>query len=189
MACVATPEKSYLEIPLTVSLSEHPKMFGRTKSAAHSNAEALAAAISKSQAVIEFKLDGTIVTANENFLGVMGYTLTEIQGKHHSMFVEPEERNSAAYREFWARLNRGEFRSPNTSALPKGAGTYGSRLPTIRSLTGPASPSASSNSQLISRRRSAAILNRPARLLRSVAHKRSLPSISTARSSPRTTIS
>jgi hypothetical protein len=69
--------KSYLEIPLTVSLSEHPKMFGRTKSAAHSNAEALAAAISKSQAVIEFKLDGTIVTANENFLGVMGYTLTD----------------------------------------------------------------------------------------------------------------
>ena len=95
-------------------------MFGRTKSAAHSNAEALAAAISKSQAVIEFKLDGTIVTANENFLGVMGYTLTEIQGKHHSMFVEPEERNSAAYREFWARLNRGEFQVAEYKRIAKG---------------------------------------------------------------------
>ena len=46
-------------------------------------------AINKSQAVIEFELDGTIVTANENFLSVMGYSLNEIQGEHHSMFVEP----------------------------------------------------------------------------------------------------
>ena len=46
-------------------------------------------AISKSQAVIEFKLDGTILTANENFLNAVGYTLAEIEGRHHSMFVEP----------------------------------------------------------------------------------------------------
>ena len=44
-------------------------------------------AIGKSQAVIEFELDGTILTANENFLGALGYSLAEIQGKHHSMFV------------------------------------------------------------------------------------------------------
>ncbi len=52
------------------------------------NALAQAAAIGRSQAVIEFKLDGTIVTANENFLDALGYTLGEIQGKHHRMFVD-----------------------------------------------------------------------------------------------------
>jgi methyl-accepting chemotaxis protein len=67
------------------------------------------AAIGKSQAVIQFRMDGTIITANENFLNALGYTLAEIQGKHHSMFVEPDERNSAAYKEFWSKLNRGEF--------------------------------------------------------------------------------
>jgi methyl-accepting chemotaxis protein len=58
------------------------------------------AAIGRAQAVIEFNLDGTIITANENFLGVLGYSLAEIQGKHHSMFVAPSERESSAYREF-----------------------------------------------------------------------------------------
>lgn len=66
------------------------------------------AAIDRVQAVIEFKLDRTIVTANENFLKAMGYDLAEIGGKHHRMFVEPDERESTAYREFWASLNRGE---------------------------------------------------------------------------------
>lgn len=66
-------------------------------------------AISKSQAVIEFEMDGTIITANENFLGVLGYTLDEIQGQHHRMFVETAYGNSADYREFWAKLNRGEY--------------------------------------------------------------------------------
>ena len=46
-------------------------------------------AIGKSQAVIEFNLDGTIVTANDNFLAAMGYRLEEVQGQHHSMFIEP----------------------------------------------------------------------------------------------------
>ena len=53
------------------------------------------AAIGRAQAVIEFNLDGTIITANENFLGALGYSLAEIQGKHHSMFVAPAERDSA----------------------------------------------------------------------------------------------
>lgn len=65
-------------------------------------------AISKAQAVIEFKMDGTIVHANDNFLNTVGYTLEEIRGKHHSMFVDEATRNSSEYREFWAKLNRGE---------------------------------------------------------------------------------
>jgi methyl-accepting chemotaxis protein len=77
-------------------------------------------AIGKSQAVIEFKLDGTVIRANDNFLHVLGYTLGEIQGKHHSMFVEPAERDSPAYREFWAALNRGEFRADEFKRIGKG---------------------------------------------------------------------
>jgi methyl-accepting chemotaxis protein len=68
----------------------------------------LLAAIGKAQAVIEFEMDGTIITANENFVNAVGYTLAEIQGKHHSMFVEESLKHSAEYREFWARLGRGE---------------------------------------------------------------------------------
>ena len=66
------------------------------------------AAISKSQAVIEFKMDGTIVSANANVLGLMGYPLAELQGRHHSIFVDPAYAAGAEYREFWAKLNRGE---------------------------------------------------------------------------------
>jgi len=66
-------------------------------------------AISKSQAVIEFTLDGKIVTANDNFLNAMGYSLSDIKGQHHSLFVEAAYRTSNEYQEFWARLNRGEF--------------------------------------------------------------------------------
>jgi methyl-accepting chemotaxis protein len=77
-------------------------------------------AIGRAQAVIEFNLDGTITTANDLFLGAMGYSLAEIQGKHHSMFVMPADRDSAAYREFWAALNRGEFQSGEFKRLGKG---------------------------------------------------------------------
>ena len=66
------------------------------------------AAIGKAQAVIEFTMDGTIVDANENFLKTLGYTLDEIKGRHHSMFVPEKLKNSPEYRDFWARLNRGE---------------------------------------------------------------------------------
>jgi methyl-accepting chemotaxis protein len=78
------------------------------------------AAISRAQAVIAFEMDGTIITANDNFLKALGYTLAEIQGKHHSMFVEQAERGSAAYREFWARLNRGENQSAEYKRIGKG---------------------------------------------------------------------
>jgi len=78
------------------------------------------AAISKSQAIIEFELDGTIITANENFLGAMGYSLAEVQGQHHSMFAEPEFAASAEYREFWASLGRGEYKSGEYKRIGKG---------------------------------------------------------------------
>src|SRR5205814_7047158 len=80
----------------------------------------LVAAIGRAQAVIEFEMDGTIVTANDNFLKALGYTLAEIQGKHHSMFVDSKERDSAAYREFWARLNRGENQAAEYKRIGKG---------------------------------------------------------------------
>ena len=78
------------------------------------------AAIHKAQAVIEFKLDGTIVSANENFLTTLGYRLEEIQGRHHSMFVVPAEAASHEYREFWAKLNRGEFVAAEFKRIGKG---------------------------------------------------------------------
>jgi len=66
-------------------------------------------AINRSQAVVEFAMDGNVLAANENFLKVMGYTLSEIKGKHHSIFVEPAYATSDAYKQFWAKLRRGEF--------------------------------------------------------------------------------
>jgi len=78
------------------------------------------AALNRSQAVIEFNLDGTIIAANPNFLGAMGYSLAEVQGQHHRMFVEPSEANSPEYGEFWARLNRGEFQAAEFKRVAKG---------------------------------------------------------------------
>lgn len=77
-------------------------------------------AISKSQAVIEFHLDGTIITANENFLNTVGYSLTEIKGKHHSLFVEPEYRRSPEYQDFWAQLGEGTHASGEFKRIAKG---------------------------------------------------------------------
>ncbi|MDE2349417.1 MAG: PAS domain S-box protein [Gammaproteobacteria bacterium] len=78
------------------------------------------AAINRSQAVIQFELDGTVVSANENFLKVLGYTLEEIRGKHHSMFVDPAYRESAEYRAFWDKLQRGEFDAGQFKRIGKG---------------------------------------------------------------------
>ncbi len=78
------------------------------------------AAINKSQAVIEFNLDGTIIGANENFLNAVGYKLEEIKGKHHRLFVEPHYAESAEYKEFWASLNRGEYQAAEYKRLGKG---------------------------------------------------------------------
>ncbi|RYZ78625.1 MAG: methyl-accepting chemotaxis protein, partial [Moraxellaceae bacterium] len=78
------------------------------------------AAIGKSQAVIEFNLDGTIITANDNFLEVLGYGLSDIQGKHHSMFVESSYRQSPEYKLFWERLGRGEYDTGQCKRIGKG---------------------------------------------------------------------
>lgn len=66
-------------------------------------------AISRAQAVIEFELDGTVVTANENFLRIFGYGLDEIAGRHHRIFCEPGYAESPEYFEFWQKLGRGEY--------------------------------------------------------------------------------
>ena len=84
------------------------------------NAKGVIDAISRAQAVIEFQLDGTILTANENFLNAMGYTLSEIKGQHHSMFAEASFRNSPEYRLFWERLGRGEFDAGQYKRIAKG---------------------------------------------------------------------
>ena len=76
---------------------------------AESEANAKLAAIDRAMAMIEFNLDGTIISANANFLQRMGYSLAQIQGKHHRLFCKSELANSAAYSEFWKRLNQGEL--------------------------------------------------------------------------------
>ncbi len=78
------------------------------------------AAISKAQAVIEFNLDGTVITANENFLKTLGYTLDEIKGQHHSMFVEPAYRESAEYKQFWRDLGAGKYQAAEYKRIGKG---------------------------------------------------------------------
>ena len=78
------------------------------------------AAINKSNAVIHFNLDGTIISANENFLGAVGYSMAEIKGQHHRMFVGDTDRNSTEYRMFWESLNRGEFQAGEYRRFAKG---------------------------------------------------------------------
>ncbi len=77
-------------------------------------------AISRVQAVAEFTVDGRVITANENFLQTLGYRLDEIEGRHHSMFVEPAYAQSADYREFWAKLARGEYAAQDFKRIGKG---------------------------------------------------------------------
>jgi methyl-accepting chemotaxis protein len=78
------------------------------------------AAIGKSQAVIEFELDGTIRCANDNFLKAMGYTIEELKGRHHGLLVDENHRQSREYKEFWARLGRGEYQAGEYRRIGKG---------------------------------------------------------------------
>jgi len=78
------------------------------------------AAINKAQGVIEFGLDGKVLTANENFLNLLGYSLEEIRGQHHSMFVDPVYRQSVEYRLFWEKLGRGEYDAAQYKRIGKG---------------------------------------------------------------------
>jgi len=84
------------------------------------DAKAVLAAMSRSQAIIEFDLTGKILSANSNFCRVLGYELTEIVGQHHSLFVEPAEVVSPAYAEFWRRLASGEFDQRQYKRIGKG---------------------------------------------------------------------
>ena len=76
--------------------------------------------LDRSMARIEFAPDGTILDANQNFLDVMGYTLSEIRGKKHSLFVDDETKNSPEYAAFWEKLRSGEFESAAFKRLAKG---------------------------------------------------------------------
>ena len=80
-------------------------------------------AINKSQAIIEFEMDGTIITANENFLSALGYELGEIKGQHHSMFVDTGESNTPEYKAFWDGLRRGEYQAAEYKRIGKGGRT------------------------------------------------------------------
>ncbi|MBX9837943.1 MAG: PAS domain-containing protein [Silvanigrellaceae bacterium] len=77
-------------------------------------------ALSKTQAVINFNLDGTIIEANDNFLSTMGYRMDEIKGKHHSMFCDSKYTNKSEYREFWNKLNHGQFITGQFQRFAKG---------------------------------------------------------------------
>ncbi|WP_306214926.1 PAS domain S-box protein [Actinoplanes sp. RD1] len=77
-------------------------------------------AIGRSQAVIEFDLSGLILSANQNFLNTMGYTLDEVVGQHHRLFVEENEARGAQYRNFWQALSRGEYESGEYKRVAKG---------------------------------------------------------------------
>ena len=100
-------------------LSDLTRAMGEVRSTV-ANYSGQISAISKSQAVIEFKMDGTITTSNQNFLSALDYSLEEIKGKHHSMFVDPAYRETSDYREFWAKLNRGEYQAAEYQRFGKG---------------------------------------------------------------------
>jgi methyl-accepting chemotaxis protein len=82
--------------------------------------DGLVKAMDRSLAVIQFDTRGNILDANENFLRTMGYTLDEVKGRHHRIFVEPSETQSAGYEEFWAKLRRGEFDAAVYKRIGKG---------------------------------------------------------------------
>ncbi len=69
---------------------------------------------------VRVRSTGTILDANQNFLDAMGYRLDEIRGRHHSLFVDPTEQAGVDYREFWARLGRGEFAGGEFRRIAKG---------------------------------------------------------------------
>ncbi|MDO8341737.1 MAG: methyl-accepting chemotaxis protein [Cellvibrio sp.] len=80
-------------------------------------------AISASQAVIEFKMDGSIIEANDNFLKTLGYSLAEVKGMHHSMFVDSEYKQSIEYVQFWKKLSSGQYHSGRFPRVAKNGHT------------------------------------------------------------------
>jgi methyl-accepting chemotaxis protein len=95
-------------------------IFSGLSGSSSSDARGKVDAINRSQAVIEFQLDGTIISANANFLGAVGYTLEEIQGKHHRMFCDPAFVATPEYAEFWRALASGQFQAGEYRRFGKG---------------------------------------------------------------------
>ena len=143
-------------------------------------------AISKAQAVIEFNLDGTVITANDNFLTAMGYALDDVVGQHHRMFVDPEYASSSDYTLFWEKLGRGEYVADEFKRIGRAARKSGCRRRTTRSSTSTASRSRSSSTRPTSPRPRSATADYQGQLAAISRRRRSSSSISTARSSPRT---
>jgi methyl-accepting chemotaxis protein len=102
-----------------VTIVKHASDVTQTKLAA-ADAAGQISAIGKSQAVIEFNMDGTVIRANQLFLDALGYRAEEIVGRHHRMFVEPAYAGSAEYRQFWETLGRGEYQAAEYKRLGKG---------------------------------------------------------------------
>jgi methyl-accepting chemotaxis protein len=92
----------------------------KTAKIATSDLASIYEALNRVQALIEFNLDGTVISANENFLNLFGYELDEVVGKHHRMFCEPDYVESQEYAEFWDKLRRGEYSSAEYKRLGKG---------------------------------------------------------------------
>ncbi|NMM45095.1 PAS domain S-box protein [Rhodospirillaceae bacterium KN72] len=103
--------KVYKVVKFAIDVSDRKKQLAELQGQAN--------AIDASQALIQFSMDGTILDANKNFLKVMGYSLDEIKGKHHRMFVEPDFAASPDYKKFWGDLNRGEFQAAQYKRIGK----------------------------------------------------------------------
>jgi methyl-accepting chemotaxis protein len=125
------PHRAQIQVgPLTFDLNIHAnfdsqgRYVGTTLEwgdiTAYREQQARIAALSKAQGIIEFNLDGTIIAANPNFLQTLGYSLDEIRGKHHSLFVTPAHRDSPEYRAFWDKLRRGEYDAAQYLRIGKG---------------------------------------------------------------------
>ena len=93
-------------------------MVGMTDTKAYES-QAIINALNRSQAMVELSIEGIILDANDNFLDAMGYSIDEVKGKHHSMFLFPEDRESKEYLDFWDKLRRGEYESGDFKRLGK----------------------------------------------------------------------
>jgi len=90
-----------------------------TKNYEPQEAQAIVSALGRSQCIVELSTDGTIIDVNNKFLELIGYNIDELRGKHHSVLVEPAERETPAYKEFWEKLRRGEYQSGEFKRIGK----------------------------------------------------------------------
>ncbi len=110
---------TFLILMVSVGFGRKMAIQMRDEEVRNAKFEGQIAALSKSQMVIEFELDGTIINANDKFLNVMGYSLNEIIGKHHRIFTDQEQKGSDQEREFWDSLKRGEYVSEEFERIRK----------------------------------------------------------------------